>query len=489
MNEILDVAIIGAGFGGIGAAIRLQKDTSFTFKILERSSSIGGTWRDNIYPGCGCDVPSHLYSFSFAPNPSWSEVFSKQEEILEYMYSLINKFKLEEAILYNSNITKIVYESSKNRWRLTATNGQIYLAKTVISAIGPLNVPNVPDLDGFSKFKGQYFHSSEWNQSTDLTNKNVAIVGTGASAIQIVPEIAKKVKALQLYQRTAPWVLPKNNRSIPSWKQWLFRRFPIIQKFNRGRIYWFYEFLGRSLFSENRLRKLTKKVALNHIKKSIADPELRKKVTPNYEIGCKRRLPSDDYYPALTQKKVELVTDSIRSFDQCGIIDEKGIHREVDVLIWATGFKVAEFENRGLQVLGRQQKDLFEYWKKEGPEAHWGTCIAGFPGLLFVLGPNTGLGHNSQLHIMESQFNYIIDYLNYLHTLPPTVALDVKKEAQKRFNQQIQEQLETMVWSSGCKSWYLHPSGKNATLWPGHTYVYRKQTLKINPEDFEQLGT
>ncbi len=487
MLDTLDVAIIGAGFGGIGIAIRLQKETSYKFKIFERASTIGGTWRDNIYPGCGCDVPSHLYSFSFEPNPNWSAVFSKQAEILEYMMGLKNKYNLDNYIDYNSTIVEVVFEPSHNRWSIKEQNGQLHYARTVISAIGPLNVPNIPSLPSFNVFKGKHVHSSEWDASIDIQHKNVAIIGTGASAIQIVPKIASKVNNLYVFQRTAPWVLPKNNKAIAAWKQWIYRKVPFVQQINRSAIYWFYEFLGRSLFSKNKLRSITKKVALKHIKKSIIDLELQKKVTPDYEIGCKRRLPSDDYYPALSLEHVELVTDSIDSFENHCIIDENGVSRQIDLLIWATGFKVAEFETRRLKVRGLNQLDLFDFWKKEGPEAHWGTCIAGFPGLMFVLGPNTGLGHNSQLHIMESQFNYIIDYLDCLYALPDSVALDVKVEAQQQFNQQIQKQLANMVWSSGCKSWYLHKSGKNATLWPGHTYVYRKRTRTINPDDFKQI--
>ncbi len=482
-----DVAIIGSGFGGLGLAVKLKESGNNNFVIFERADQVGGTWRDNIYPGCGCDIPSHLYSFSFEMNSDWSREYSLQPEILEYIINLKNKYNLEPHIQYNTNIVEARFDEENLRWLLRDQNGGTTYAKTVISAIGPLNVPNIPDFKGLDVFEGKYFHSSEWNHEVEYKDKKVIVIGTGASAIQIVPSIAAEVNSLALFQRTPAWILPKNDRKISSFSKKIFKKIPPLQKLKRLAFYWFYELVGKSLFSDNFFRTMTRRLAIKHLHKSISDPILRNKLTPDYQIGCKRRLPSDDYFPALTRANVELVTDAVQKFVPEGIIDEKGILRAADVVIFATGFHVADFEKRGLTVLGVDEQNLFESWKEKGPEAYWGTCISGYPGLLFILGPNTGLGHNSQLHIIESQFNFIMDYLKVLQGLPDNACLSLKKDAQQKFNDEIHQRLKDMVWSSGCNSWYLHKSGRNSALWPGYTATFRKRTKKIKRGDFDVL--
>jgi cation diffusion facilitator CzcD-associated flavoprotein CzcO len=418
-------------------------------------------------------------------NPNWSRAYSKQPEILAYIIACKKKYALEAHIRYNTKITKAVFQEKEGHWELTDDAGNITLVESVISAIGPLNVPNIPNFKGAGSFEGTSFHSSEWDDTVDLKNKRVAVVGTGASGVQIVPNIVSEVKELSLFQRTAPWILPKNDFKISGISKTIFKTLPFVQRLRRTGLYWFFEYAGGALFSDNLTRKYTRKMAQKHLKKQVSDKELRKQLTPNYEIGCKRRLPSDEYYPALMEKHVSVISDSIQEITPQGIIDAKGTLHEVDVIIYATGFHVADFRKKNISVIGRGGVNLFDSWEENGPEAYYGTVVSGYPGLLFVLGPNTGLGHNSQLHVIESQFNYIMDYFREMDKLS-TGYLDVKPMAQKAFNDDIHKQLDGMVWSSGgCNSWYLHDSGRNSTLWPGYTATYRRKTQKIVREDFE----
>jgi len=481
------IGIIGGGFGGLGIAIRLKKENRDSFVVFERAEEVGGTWRDNTYPGCACDIPSHLYSYSFEMNPNWSRTYSKQPEILAYIIACKKKYALEAHIRYNTTITEAVFQEKEGYWKLTDQAGKVTLVEHVVSAIGPLNVPNIPQFKGSESFEGTSFHSSEWKDSIDLKNKRVAVIGTGASAVQIVPNIVSEVKQLSLFQRSASWILPKDDFEISGVSKTIFRRFPFVQKLRRTGLYWFYEYVGGALFSDNLTRTITRRMAKRHLEKQVPDKVLRKKLSPNYEIGCKRRLPSDEFYPALMQANADVVSDAIQEITPKGIVDAQGILHEVDVIIYATGFHVADFSRRNLSFIGRGGVNLFENWAAKVPKAYYGTLVSGFPRLFFILGPNTGLGHNSQLHVMESQFNYIIDYLNESDKLPAGY-LDVKPAAQKKFNEAIHKKLKGMVWSSGgCNSWYLNDSGHNSTLWPGYTATYRRKTQKIVRKDFDVL--
>jgi cation diffusion facilitator CzcD-associated flavoprotein CzcO len=483
-----DILIIGTGFGGLGLAMRLQQEGKRSFILLERADEIGGTWRDNIYPGCACDVPSHLYSFSFELNPTWSRVFSQQPEILAYMHRCKEKYDLERHIQYNTTVTEAQLDEQTQTWKVTAANGKTWRVRTVVAALGPLNIPNIPNFEGRERFAGAQFHSSEWQEGVVLDNKKVAIVGTGASAIQIAPNIADTVQTLTVFQRTAPWIFPKNDAPIKKLFRAAYKRLPLAQRLRRSGIYWFMEYTGKGLFKENMIRTITKRLAEKHLKKQVSDPVLREKLRPNYTVGCKRRLPSDDYFPTLMKEHVHLETNAIRAIVPEGIIDETGKLHEADVIIYATGFHVIDYSKRRLKIIGRSGEKLLEKWSTELPQAYHGTAVANYPGLFLILGPNTGLGHNSQLHVMESQFNFILDYWKHLDGLPEGSLLDVKPAAQQQFNEQIQEQLSTMVWSTGtCQSWYINEEGKNPTLWPGHTTTFRKRTKQLQIEDFETL--
>lgn len=483
-----EVGIVGAGFGGIGAAIRLKESGQNSIVLFEKGSEVGGTWRDNIYPGCACDIPSHVYSFSFELNPNWSRAYSKQPEILKYILHCKEKYQLEQHIRYNTKVTTIKFEEKEKCWRLTTAEGKVTTVRNVILALGPLSVPKIPVIKGVETFKGKIFHSAEWDTSVDLTGKRVAIIGTGASAIQIVPEIVGKVAQLDLYQRSAPWVLPRKDGNVSALTKKAFQTLPFIQQFQRSRIYWYFETTGVALFSDNLVRKYSKKLALDHLKKAVKDPVLREKLTPKYEIGCKRRVLSDDYYPALVHQHVDVVTNGIDQITADGIIDKDGKLRPVDVIVWATGFHVGDFLRRGMDIIGLHGQNLFESWAKEMPQAYYGTCISGYPGLMMILGPNTGLGHNSQLHVMESQYNYILDYLKQQEQQGSNTYLDVKSSAQARYNTSIHQALQRTVWAQGgCNSWYLDEAGRNPTLWPSYTVSYRKQTQQIIMDDFRRL--
>lgn len=485
MNDnIIETGIIGAGFAGIGAAIKLKEAGIKSIVVFERAASVGGTWRDNIYPGCGCDVPSHLYSYSFEKNPNWSHLFSKQDEILDYIKRCVVKYEIEELIVYNIEIVKAVFQDQEGYWILTDQNQKEYKVRSVVAAIGPLNEPNIPKFEGIKNFKGTTFHSSEWDYNFDLKDKNVAVIGTGASAIQFVPEIVDKVKNLHIYQRTAPWIVPKPDFAFPTWFKKYLTKVPTAEFLLREIIYWLAELRGKGFFGNETINRFLERGGTKHIEKSIESDYLRKAVTPKYKMGCKRVLPSNDYYPALKHKNVNLITTPIEKITTTSIIDEKGAERSADLIIYATGFIASEFD-RALEVKGRNGINLKETWQAEGPEAFKGVNIAGFPNLHLLVGPNSGLGHNSIIHIIESQLNYVIDYTKLLQSVPDETYFDVKESVQKSFNENLQERLKDTVWNSGgCKSWYLTKHGKNTSLWPGHTTEYRRITKHLDISDY-----
>jgi cation diffusion facilitator CzcD-associated flavoprotein CzcO len=489
INKKLDVAVIGAGFAGIGAGIKLKQEGIESFKIFERSNDVGGTWRDNNYPGCACDIPSNLYSYSFEPNPEWSRAFSPHNEIHDYLKHCVKKYKITEHIQFSTEIQKVFFDVPNGHWVITDTNEKIYLARTIISASGPLNQPLYPKIKGINSFKGESFHSLYWNHSYDLKGKKIAIIGTGASAIQFIPEVAKEAAKLTIFQRTAPWIERKFDKENSEKTKKRFRRFPIYQKFWRELIYWFLEKRGKSQYEPNEIREKRRTSALKYLEKSISDPELRKKLTPDYEIGCKRVLLSSNYYPTLNKENVELVTDAISEITENGIIDQSGKLHKVDVIIYGTGFYTTTYKHL-YEVKGINRQSLFDKWSSEGGEAYYGMTVNGFPNFVLMVGPNTGLGHNSIVHMMESQLNYIMGYLKYLDNNPNS-ALNVKETVQNEFNDKIQQQLKTMIWSDGgCNSYYLKDSdGKNTSIWPGSTMSYRKQTKRINMSDYNLVPT
>lgn len=472
-----EVAIIGTGFAGLGAAIRLKQQGRDDFVIFEREDDIGGTWYLNHYPGCACDVPSHLYSFSFEPNPDWSRLFAPQPEIRAYLASCADKHGLREHIRLNSEVTEARFDEEAGIWRLRA-GGRSVTARSVIAGLGPLTRPAYPDIPGIERFAGETFHSQQWDHDCDLSGKRVAVVGTGASAIQFVPQIAPEVRRLHLFQRTPPWIVPRPDHAISRRMRDKFRARPGLQRGLRRFIYWFLEARVLGFVVNPKLMKLMERQARRHLQRQIPDPDLRARVTPDYTLGCKRVLISQDYYPALTRDNVALETAGIREITETGLVTEDGREIEVDVMIFGTGFQATEPVPRGM-IFGRGGRDIVDAWA-DGVEAYKGTTVAGYPNFYLMTGPNTGLGHSSMVFMIESQLNYVLDALRTLERRGLKY-LDVRPEAQRAYNERLQKRLAGTIWNTGgCKSWYLDANGKNVTLWPGFTWQFRLATRRFD---------
>ena len=470
------IVIVGAGFSGLGMAIKLRQEGEFDFTVLERASDIGGTWRDNTYPGCRCDVPSHLYSFSFAPNPNWSSTFSPQPEILEYLRDCAHRYGVMPHIRFDTDLLAADWDEDEQLWRLETTQGEL-TADVVIAAQGPLSDPSYPDLPGMERFEGATFHSARWDHEHELTGERVAVIGTGASAIQFVPEIQPKVEQLHVFQRTAPWVVPHPNRPMKRWERAVYRVFPPAQLAMRAGIYWARETFVLQ-FRRPRLGRLVEKMALRHLHTQVEDPELREKLRPRYAMGCKRILPTDEWYPALVKPNVEVVTDGIREVRANSIVGEDGVERAVDTIIFGTGFHVTDIPIAG-RIRGSDGRTLGETWGGS-PSAYKGSAVAGYPNLFFLVGPNTGLGHNSIVFMIEAQIQYLTGALRALRR-NGVRTIEVRLDAQAAYNAEIDRMTEGTVWvSGGCKSWYIDANGHNSTLWPTYTWPFRQRLREFD---------
>ncbi|MEJ3655941.1 NAD(P)/FAD-dependent oxidoreductase [Actinomycetes bacterium KLBMP 9759] len=481
----VDVAIVGSGFAGLGAAVRLAEAGRTDFVVLEKGDSLGGTWRDNTYPGCACDVPSHLYSFSFAPNPDWTRVFARQPEIRAYLEGVADRYGLREHIRFGAAVTRAEWDG--RAWSVTTSDGTAIRARVLVWATGPLHIPSIPEIDGLDGFEGTAFHSSQWDHTHDFSGKRVAVIGTGASAIQFVPQIQPKAAKLMLFQRTAPWVLPKPDRPIPAVARALYRVFPAVQKLQRGVLYARNEVLV-SGFRKPRRMKLVERFARAHLARTFADrPDLAAALTPDFTIGCKRILMSNDYYDSLKQPNAEVVTEKIVRVTRNAVVTADGVEHEVDTIVFGTGFKVGEGMGHDVTITGRDGVKLDDVWAR-GPEGFLGTTVAGFPNLFTMIGPNTGLGHSSMIYMIESQTSYLLDALALLDRSGAT-AIDTRRGRQDRFNAELQRKLDGSVWTAGgCASWYLDEDGRNRTLWPDHTFRYRRRTKRVDPAAHELLG-
>lgn len=474
-----EVAIIGAGFAGLGMAIRLKQQGDHDFVVFDRESEVGGTWWVNHYPGCACDVQSHLYSFSFEPNPRWSYMFARQTEILEYLRHCARKYSLYPHIRLSTEIASMSWDEEAGLWRIQDHAGRGYTARVVVSGMGGLSTPKYPGLPGLERFAGKMFHSQQWDHELDLSGKRVAVVGTGASAIQFIPQIQPRVARLDIYQRTPQWILPRPDRPIKASEQRLFRRLPLTQRLVRKAIYWMLEGRVIGLTYRPRLLRFVEKLAVRHMKSQVRDPALHAKLIPDYRVGCKRILMSNDYYPTLNEPNVSLVTDGIGEITEDGIVDGGGRERPVDAIIFATGFHATDPVPKGL-IRGRNGDDLAKVWR-DGPEAYKGTTVAGFPNLFMLTGPNTGLGHTSMVYMIESQLPYVLDALRLMRRRG-LKSVDVDPDWQARYNQALHRRLQGTVWNAGgCSSWYLHPvSGKNPTIWPGFTWRFRRMLRRFD---------
>jgi cation diffusion facilitator CzcD-associated flavoprotein CzcO len=479
----VQVAVIGAGFAGIGSAVRLREHGISDFVVLERADSVGGTWRDNTYPGCACDVPSHLYSFSFAPNPEWSHVFSRQPEIRAYLERVTDEFGVRPHVHTGTDLVSGAWDDEALLWRLETSRGPL-TADVLISGCGGLVEPALPDVPGVQTFRGPAFHSARWHHDVDLTGKRVAVVGTGASAIQFVPELQKQVAHLTVFQRTPPWIVPRHDRTISGLERALFRRVPALQAAARNGIYWLRELNLLAFTRGGPLRSAAEREARKNLESAIADPELRAKLTPDYDIGCKRVLLSNDYYPAIAQPNVSVVTTAVARVTPDGVVDGDGVEHPVDVIVYGTGFRVMDIPVAH-RLTGREGRTLSEEWQRTGAEAHRGTTVSGFPNLFLLLGPNTALGHSSVVFMIEAQIHYVMEALEARQAYGAR-AVEVRRAAQDAYNAQIHAQLDTTVWNQGgCRAWYRDENGKNFTLWPTHTFTFRKQTERFDGEAYE----
>jgi cation diffusion facilitator CzcD-associated flavoprotein CzcO len=483
--EVLDVLIVGAGFSGLGMAIKLLEAGMKSFLVLEKADDIGGTWYVNQYPGCACDIPSHLYSFSFDRNPDWSRMYSGRDEIQQYLKACSEKYGLNQYIRLNTRMQKAVWDEAAALWRVTTADGANINARTLVSAVGALHVPKFPDIPGAEKFAGASFHSTWWDASVPLEGKRVAVIGTGASAIQFVPEIAKHAGKLSIFQRTPPWILPKGDFAIPARWRKRFRRVPFLTWLFRTGLFWLYEvrvwgFLGNL----RTLRKRGQQMALDHLEAQVSDPALRARLKPSYELGCKRVLISNDFYPAIQRPNVEFITDGIKEIREHSIVAQDGTERPVDVLIYATGFRTTE-PLHDTEIVGRNGLEIHSAWK-ERISAYLGVSASGFPNFFILLGPNTGLGHNSVVLMSEAQIGYVMDCLRLMQRRGMKV-MEVKAVTQKKFVEELQTRLAGTVWQAGgCRSWYQDArTGENPVIWPGSVVAYKRKTKAVAEQDYD----
>jgi cation diffusion facilitator CzcD-associated flavoprotein CzcO len=475
------IAIVGAGFSGIGMAIRLKEAGIEDFVILERAEDVGGTWEANTYPGCQCDVPSHLYSFSFQPNPSWTRTYSRQPEIWAYLREVAERHGVRAHLRLGHELAGATWDEERGLWHVETSRGD-WTATLLVDATGPLSHPAVPAIRGLRRFEGTIFHSAQWNHEHDLTGERVAVIGTGASAIQFVPRIQPKVGAMHVFQRTAPWILPHSDRPTTRFERRLYRRFPATQRAVRAAVYWSRESFVLGFAKRPRLAGPAERLARLHLRRQVGDPALRRRLQPDFRLGCKRVLISNEWYPALTRPNVELVTDGISHIAGRSIVLADGTQREVDTIILGTGFHVTDPPTARI-IRGRAGRTLAQA-AGDSPQAYLGTAMAGFPNLFKIIGPNTGLGHSSMVYMIESQLAYVMDAIRVMEERE-IATVDVRPEAVRAFNEEVQAMMKGTVWSSGCSSWYLDAQGRNTTLWPDFTFRFRQRTRRFDPAAYE----
>lgn len=477
------IAIIGAGFAGIGTAIQLKKAGIDSFTIFERAGEIGGTWRDNTYPGAACDVPSHAYSLSFEQIPTWSRRFAPSGEIQAYLLGITDKWKLRDHMRMNTEIVDACFDEAAGSWTLTTGEDESFTARVVVSCVGGLVDPAMPDIKGMQSFEGELFHTARWNHDYDLAGRRVAVIGTGASAVQVVPEVAREAEHLDVYQRSPAWVVPKHDKLYSEGYKRMLGRFPSLLRASRFTKYWLSELMGPIIFLDNeRLSKIGEKGSLAHLRAQVKNPELREKLTPNFQFGCKRILISDEYWSSFEQPNVELVTDPIEEIKGGGIETKDGSFREVDAIIVATGFALG-LANAPFPITGRAGRTLDEAWK-DGAVAYKGMNVSGFPNWFILMGPNTGPGHTSVLVYTEAQIAHTVAAIKKLEQ-EKLRYVDVRQDVQDRYNQRLQARMKHMVWSTGCNSWYLSADGSNHSLYPGFAAEYALRARRFRARDYE----
>ncbi len=477
------VAVIGAGLGGLCAAIRLKEAGFSDIVILEKAGKVGGTWRDNSYPGCACDTPVAMYQFSFAPSLGWSHIYPRAAEVQRYAEFLADNFNLRPHLKFGTETTEARWDETKSVWRLKTGAGETIEVDAIVPALGQLNRPTIPEIEGRARFAGPSFHSARWDHSVDLAGKRVGVIGSAASAVQLIPEIAKVAGEVTVFQRTPNWVIPRLDRPITEEEKALMMTEPQIAQLGREQIYASADYLFWQVFSWTKEgRAAYTRVALNHLEEQVPDPELRKKLTPDYPIGCKRILITDDFYPALMRPNVSLVTDRIARLTEKGTETVDGTERDFDVIVYATGFETTGW-HWSMDVVGRDGRRLDDVWS-EAPEAYLGIATAGFPNMFMLYGPNTNLGHNTITFMIERQVEYAVKALGEMHRAGAR-SIEVTKAAQDRFNRDLQAALAKTTWADpGCRSWYKTADGRITQNWSSHTRDYAKATANVALADY-----
>jgi cation diffusion facilitator CzcD-associated flavoprotein CzcO len=474
------VAILGAGAAGLCMAMQLQDAGIHTFTIYEKSDGVGGTWRDNTYPGAACDVPSHLYSFSFAPKTDWSRRFPEQPEILGYFESLVDSHALRPHLRFGTAVVAASWSDADATWDLELADGEHVTADVVVSGLGQLNRPNIPDIAGLSDFEGTVFHSARWDHDHDLTGERVAIIGIGASAIQFVPQVAKAAGQLTLFQRSVNYVAPKPDRAYRPWERWLLRHVPAARRTYRASIYWRFEARFALMRKGNRLGRMLQDRFGKEVGKLVSDRLPAEALIPDYTPGCRRILIANDWYPTLLRPNVEVVTDGVAEITSDSIRTADGREFAADTIIFGTGFHSTEFLSP-LHITGRDGLDLNQVWA-DGAHAYLGMAVAGFPNLFMLYGPNTNLGHNSILFMIEQQVAYIRSLLVDM-VRDDVVTAEVTDRALARYDAEIERLAERTVWAEDCHSWYKTDSGRITNNWPDYTVRYRRRLRHRVPGD------
>jgi len=479
----ISAAIVGGGFGGVGAAIKLLEAGITDLTIFERNDGVGGVWQANSYPGAACDVPSHLYSFSFAPGTEWSRRYAPQADIEQYLNHLVDDYGVRHHLRCNTAVESAQFDGNKKSWHVQSSDGQARHFDILISACGQLSNPSIPKLDGIEQFKGASFHSANWDHDYDFTGKRVAVVGTGASAIQFVPEVAKQAAHVDIYQRSAPWILHKFDRQYAAWEKRFFKRFPLRVNLSRRFFFSAFEILTYGFTTRHWLLKPMQAASNAFRRKEFRDhPDLLAKTTPDYQIGCKRALFSNDWYPTLKRPNVELIHGTSPSVTAHGLVDADGTERPVDVIIWGTGFKPLDFV-APMQVHGLDGRELSAVWNGR-PEAYLGTTVAGFPNMFIMYGPNTNHGAGSVPYSNECQYRYILDAIKKLQN-GDYGYLDLKSEVMENWRDEMERRSADSVWNKGgCSSWYVTDKGINTNNWPGPWLEYKRRTKSVKPQEY-----
>ena len=471
------IAVVGAGFGGVGAAVMLRRAGYHDVVVFERGERVGGVWHHNTYPGAACDIPSHLYEFSFEPNPRWSRRYAPQAEIQAYLEDVARTYGVLDRIRTNTEVTRARWDGDRCKWALHTSAGT-HEADILVTACGQLSVPSVPPIPGLDSFDGPAFHTARWRHDVDLTGKRVAVLGTGCSAIQVVPAIQPVVEQVDVYQRSPGWTFPKMDFAYSERTRRLFGRFPLLQRFDRAVVFAFQELGAMAMTNRRWLLAPFRTVAHRQITKAIEDPDLRRKLTPTDEVGCKRLMLTDDWYPTLTKPNVHLVTDTIAEITPDGIRTEGGSERATDVVVLATGFKTHDFV-APMEIVGVGGRTLAEEWT-EVPRAYLGISVPRFPNMFLLYGPNTNGGTGSVVYTIECGVRHLIAALRELGRAGAQ-QIEIHRHAAEAFDCELRAALHTTVWHTGCTNWYVDDNGNNPNQWPWLWSTYRRRTARLEP--------